>query len=71
MQHWAQTLNLDLLLPLLGVLDGTGDLVQVLASDPFSFDFLHSLNSFFLGCGSALLLLSACPVACSRAGAGG
>ena len=42
MQHWAQTLGLDLLLPLLGVLDGAGDLVQVLVCDPFSFD-LHSL----------------------------
>ena len=69
MQHWAQTLGLDLLLPLLGVLDGAEDLVQVLVSDPFSF-VLHSLNSFFLGCGSALLL-PGCPVARSRAGAGG
>ena len=71
MQHWAQTLGLDLLLPLLGVLDGAGDLVQVLVSDPFSFDLLHSLNSFFLGCGSALLPGCCCPVARSRAGAGG
>ena len=70
MQHWAQTLGLNLLLPLLGVLDGAGDLVQVLVSDPFSFDLLHSLNSFFLSCGSALLL-PGCPVARSRAGAGG
>ena len=35
MQHWTQTL--------LGVLDGAGDLVQVLVYDPFSFDLLHSL----------------------------
>ena len=69
MQHWAQTLGLDLLLPLLGVLDGAGDLVQVLVSDSFSFDLLHSLI-LFLGCGSALLL-PACPIARSRAGAGG
>ena len=47
-----------------------GTSVQVLVSDPFSFDLLHSLNSFFLGCGSALLL-PGCPVARSRAGAGG
>ena len=33
MQHWAQILGLDLLLPLLGVLDGAGDIVQVLVSD--------------------------------------
>ena len=43
MKHWTQTLGLDLLLPLLGVLDGAGDLVQVLVCDPFSFDLLHSL----------------------------
>ena len=68
-QHWTETLGLDLLLPLLGILDGAGDLVQVLVCDPFSFDLLH-----FLGCGSAMLLpacLPACPVARSGAGAGG
>ena len=47
MQHWTQTLGLDLLLPLLGVLDGAGDLVQGLVSDSFSFDLLHSLILFF------------------------
>ena len=68
MQHWAQTLGLDLLLPLLGVLDGAGDLVQVLVSDSFSLDLLHSLILFFR---LWFCTAAACLVARSRAGAGG
>ena len=71
MQHWTQTLGLDLLLPLLGVLDGAGDLVQVLVCDPFSFDLLHSLILSFKVVVLHCCCLPACPVARSRAAAGG